>query len=566
MAESDASTPTKKDISAPQWYESFARVGICYGPIFQGLSNIRGAGNSNLAEAKISLKPTSKLTFGESRYVVHPAALDAAMQLCILASHSSTASRFKKAFMPVAMESVKIWPKAAHVTNEPALSIAKGALKGIRGLSANSTIVGAQDTTILEAKSLLLIASDQATQTTSPSDGPYTRIVWKPEFSALDDATVAALYPPVVLDQNGVIPLLNNLALYQIVHFKKTCPKIFAAGSDTPHLQRLLDWIDEKLSLAQKEESSPVNKIMEYTDGFRADELSRLTVALHPVSSEARLMCHIYDNLPAIYSGDVTGIQVALQDNLLMDNYESGQVYREGNKRLASVLSLLAHEKPNLKILEVGAGTGSATREILPALDGHSPWRRYTEYRFTDTTTSFLAGAEQKFRDYAGMTYGAFDMEKPGRAQGYEPEWDLVVASNVVHATSDIKSTLLNIRSILKPGGKMVPLELTQSQLSAGLVLGTFSDFWKGDADKDFPRLDGPFLSKSMWRAVLPHAGFSGLDFYLDDYAGTNVSATVICASSIEPVLSTPPATLLPALGLTLVCYSLRTCACPVVL
>ena len=61
------------------------------------------------------------------------------------------------------MESVKIWPKAAHANNESALSIAKGALKGIRGLSVDLTIVGAQDNTILELESLLLVASDQAT-------------------------------------------------------------------------------------------------------------------------------------------------------------------------------------------------------------------------------------------------------------------------------------------------------------------------------------------------------------------------------------------------------------------
>ena len=553
MAELEAATPIKKNVSASQWYESFDRVGLCYGPIFQGLSNIRAAGTSNLTEARISLKPTSKIISGESRYVVHPAALDAAMQLSIVASHSSTATKFKKAFMPVTMESIKVWPKVARATNEPALSVAKGALKGIRGLSADLVLVGAQGETILEAKNILLIASDQNTQTLTTKNSPYTRMVWKPQFSALDNAKIAELYPPVVLDKSSVIPSLNNLALHQIIHFKQTHQDIFTGGSEIPHLQRLIDWIDQKVDVAQKDHSSPAKDIIGYSDVFRDEEIARLTAALNPVSSESRLMCHIYNNLPAIYSGDKTGIQVALQDNLLIDNYESGQVYNEGNKRLASVLSLFAHEKPDLKILEVGAGTGSATREILSALDGKSPWRRYTEYRFTDTTTSFLAGAEEKFRDFAGISYGAFDMEKPGNAQGYQPEWDLVVASNVVHATSDIKGTLLNIRSTLKPGGKMFLLELTQSQLSAGLVLGTFSDFWKGDGDEEFPRRDGPFLTKSMWSSALPKAGFSGLDFYLDDYAGDNVSATVICASAIEPLLSAP-ATIPPRdLGLTVV-------------
>ncbi|KAL8783267.1 MAG: hypothetical protein Q9213_004743 [Squamulea squamosa] len=488
--ECERATSYKKNISSSQWYESFARVGLNYGPIFRGLSAIKTAGTSNLSEARISLAPTAKIISDESRYAIHPAALDAAMQLSILATHAGTATKFKRAYMPVAFESIKVWPQVAKATTGFARSIAKGAMKGVRGLSADLVLLGEGQKPMLEAKNILLIASDQTARTLSEKNGPYTRIVWKPEFDSLDDAAAAQLFPPVILDDDAVIPSLNSLALHQLAQFRATNPVVFEKGSQ---------------------------------------------------------------NLPAIYSGEKTGIQVALQDNLLLDNYEHGQVYREGNKRLGSILDIFSHQKPELKILEVGAGTGSATKEILPALQGHTPWRKYNEYRFTDTTTSFLAGAEDKFSEYGGMTYGAFDMEQPAEKQGYKPEWDLVVASNVIHATTDIRRTLQNIRSALKAGGKLVLLELTQSQLSAGLVLGTFSDFWKGDLDESFPRLDGPFLSKDMWRSVLPQGGFSGLDFYLDDYAGNNASATVICATAVELQLSVPVYLPSEPTGLTLV-------------
>ncbi|KAI4256798.1 MAG: hypothetical protein LQ352_001923 [Teloschistes flavicans] len=553
IEECKQSRPYQKDISAPQWYESFARVGLNYGPSFQGLSSIKISESTNLAEAKIGLKPTAKIMEGESRYVIHPAALDAAMQLSILASHSGTATKFQKAFMPVAFESIKFWPRVASTTTEVASSIAKGTLKGVRGLSADLVLVGADQRQILEAKNILLIASDQNTQSLPQRNGAYTRMIWKPEFDGLDDAAVMHLYPPIPLDDNAVIPSLNNLALHQLAQFRSMNPHIFEKGTEIPHLQRLLDWTVQKLDLAKQDPNSPAKQILEHTNDHRAEEIARLSSALYPRSSESRLMCRLYENLHAIYAGEKTGIQVALQDNLLLDNYEHGQVYREGNKRLGSILDLLAHQKPRLRILEVGAGTGSATNEILPALQGHTPWRKYVEYRFTDTTTSFLASAEEKFAAYGGMTFGAFDMEKPAKEQGYEPEWDVVVASNVIHATSDIKSTLQNIRSSLKPGGKMVLLELTQSQLSAGLVLGTFSDFWKGDLDNNFPRFDGPFLSIDMWRSVLPRAGFSGLDFFLDDYAGSNRSATVICASAVEQLISIPTSITAESASLTLV-------------
>jgi hypothetical protein len=53
------------------------------------------------------------------------------------------------------------------------------------------------------------------------------------------------------------------------------------------------------------------------------------------------------------------------------------------------------------------------------------------EYRFTDTTTSSLAGEEERLSKFEGMTFGGFEMER-SESQGYELDWDLVVASNVM--------------------------------------------------------------------------------------------------------------------------------------
>lgn len=541
MVKDVQSASSKKTINTAQWYESFARAGLCYGPMFQGLSNIFAIGKTSSTQAQIGLEPTAKAMKGESRYILHPATLDASLQLSILAAHRNTATSFKRAFMPTSFESVKIWPRAAGQSHTSAEAYARATLRGVRGLSSDVVLLGANGQRVFEATNVFLTASDQAAPKLIEDSSPYTRIVWKPDSGYLTSDTLAQMYPPVVLDDDAVIPSLNHLALIQLIHFKATHPDVFQRGSEQPHLQRLLDWTTEKLSAAEKDPASPASNIMKQDDAFRAQEIERISNALMPLSSEARLMCHLYNNLPAIYSGEKTGIQVALQDNLLLDNYETGQVYREGNQRLASVVALHAHQNPNLRILEVGAGTGSATNEILPVLKGDSVWRQYTEYRFTDTTPSFLADGEERFSRFGGMTFGTFDMEKSGESQDYLQDWDMVVASNVIHATSDIKSTLINIRSMLKPGGKMILLELTQSQLSAGLVLGTFSDFWKADHDPSYPRHDGPFLSKSLWKTVLPTAGFSGLDFYLDDYAGNNVSATVICATASEAIDSIAP-------------------------
>ncbi|KAK8054299.1 hypothetical protein PG996_013600 [Apiospora saccharicola] len=529
----------KRIVNAAQWYESFARVGLCYGPMFQGLSKISAVGQESCSQALVGLVPTAKAMSGESRYILHPASLDAAMQLSILAAHQNVATKFHRAFMPTAMESVKVWPnKVSQGTHAEAY--AKATLKGLRGLAADVVLLGPDGQRVLEASNMFLTSSDQSAAKLIDESRPYTRMVWKPDFDYLTSGVLSRLYPEVVLESDAVIPSLNHLALHQLIHFQSTHAELFEKGTDQPHLQRLLDWTTEKLAEAVADPNSPAAQIAGYDGPHRAREIGRLSAALTPRSSEARLMCHLYDNLGAIYSGEASGIQVALQDNLLLENYETGQVYREGNRRLAAVMALLAHQNPAMRILEVGAGTGSATNEILPALRGEDTWRQYAEYRFTDTTPSFLASGEERFARCGGLTFGTFDMEQSGESQGYAQDWDAVVASNVIHATSDIHATLVHVRGLLRPGGRMVLLELTRSQLSAGLVLGTFSDFWKADHDPRYPRHDGPFLSKALWEAVLPAAGFSGLDFHLDDYAGANVSTTVLCATAVEPAIQVP--------------------------
>ncbi|KAL8996101.1 MAG: hypothetical protein Q9188_006649, partial [Gyalolechia gomerana] len=217
-------------------------------------------------------------------------------------------------------------------------------------------------------ENVLLIASDHNAQTLTEKHGPYTRVVWKPEFDALNDTVVMQLYPPVPLDDDAITPSLNHLALHQNAQLRATNAEHFQTRSTVPQLERLLDGTNEKLDLAENDPSSPAKEILQHSNKRRAEEIARLSAALNAKSSESRLIFHLYNDLSAIYAGEKTSIQVALQDNLLFDNYETGQVCREGNKRLASMIDLFAHQKQGIKILEVGAGTANATREIFQAL------------------------------------------------------------------------------------------------------------------------------------------------------------------------------------------------------
>ncbi|KAK8024490.1 KR domain-containing protein [Apiospora rasikravindrae] len=512
----------QKPVSSARWYDSFSGSGLNYGPAFQGLSRIQILG-------------------GESRYLIHPAALDSALQLAIIAYHRGRTSDCTSAFLPVSVGSLTI-----HVTPDSTTSSsppfrkakAKTTRWDERGFASSATIYAADTedcAPIVQATNIAFLASQaELAPREAGEKAPFTRMDWSPDFDLLTTSKVERMYPHSGSYEMPEVPMLEQLALHQIVQFHEQYHEFFVEGSHVPFLQRYLDWMAEKVNLAKEGKLPGGKDVVARSQRERDAEMQRLTAALmEHHAPETRLMVHMYQSLPAVYRGEMTGIQAAVQDHLLDDTYEFMELYSAGNKALTEMIKLLSYKNPRLKILEVGGGTGSATKEVVPALRGDSLYRGYESYTFTDITSSFLAKAHDNFKQYGGMKYATFDMQTPASEQGFEADYDLVIASNVIHATTDIQKTLSNVRSLLKPGGHLALFEIVQPRLSWVMILGTFSDFWNGDQDGNFRRTEGPFLTHAMWNSVLPQSGFRGVDIKLDSFAEYK-EAAVIFARTIE--------------------------------
>jgi len=57
--------------------------------------------------------------------------------------------------------------------------------------------------------------------------------------------------------------------------------------------------------------------------------------------------------------------------------------------------------------------------------------------------------------------YKIFDLEKPGPEQGFElGAFDFIIGTNVLHAVSDLRSTLRHLHELLAPGGNLVFMDV----------------------------------------------------------------------------------------------------------
>lgn len=331
----------------------------------------------------------------------------------------------------------------------------------------------------------------------------------------------------------------DQLAACVLVQIFESYSELFTQ-SNPEHLQRFLDWVQRCVGKAQRDELPYGKNALGCSTTQRKELIDSISKELDTIV-EAQLIKRIFDQLPQIFSGETSGLHVALEDNLLTELYISGIGISGGYPQLLRAVDLLAHKWPSMKILEIGAGTGGATRLVLDVLEGRSQSKRYKDYCFTDITPSFFAKAQDEFSDCVGMNYKTMDIEKDPLEQGFEANHDMIIASQILHATTTIAETVQHARSLLKTGGKMVLLEITNVHLGTGLVLGTFPDYWNGIPDG---RTDSPLLTKSMWQAVLTQNGFSGIDILLDDHADSVSMASTIVTTAVEPSITRPLASL----------------------
>ncbi|MBX3579784.1 MAG: thioester reductase domain-containing protein [Rhizobiaceae bacterium] len=193
-------------------------------------------------------------------------------------------------------------------------------------------------------------------------------------------------------------------------------------------------------------------------------------------------------------------------------------------------------ERRAIRILEIGAGTGSLTQAILPMLPADR-----TEFTFTDYGAPFVIAAKQQFARFDFVDYKVFDVEKSPASQGFAPgSFDIVIGSNVVHATQSIRETLDNIRACLAPGGVLMFLESTRHLSSLQNTFGLLDGWWRF-TDTDL-RKDAPLLSPAEWRRVLQRQGFAEADYFTTSVDESEAVQCVVVARADDAAADATPA------------------------
>jgi acyl transferase domain-containing protein/acyl carrier protein/SAM-dependent methyltransferase len=226
-------------------------------------------------------------------------------------------------------------------------------------------------------------------------------------------------------------------------------------------------------------------------------------------ATEFELLANCGEQLSGVLRGEVDPLQLLFPVNgsvnaeRLYRDSPSARFYNRLIGELVGDAVKVAASGNSLRLLELGAGTGSTTACVLERLSGIR-----TTYCFTDISRLLLQDARAKFDRFPTVRFAVLNIEKPLDTQEFNVgACDIVLAANVLHATVDLRETLKHVRQLLAPGGLLVLLETTAPRRWLDLIFG-LTEGWGRFADTEL-RPKNALLRTDQWDRLLKESGFS---------------------------------------------------------
>ena len=285
------------------------------------------------------------------------------------------------------------------------------------------------------------------------------------------------------------------------------------------HLSRFVKWAERTIAT--------------YELDFRA-EPSELLSEVRNHDAQGELLCIIGDELVRILRGEIETLEIMLAENRLTRWYEADVVNAHLSNVVGDLADNLSDLEPNLRILEIGGGTAGTTLPVLEALSRGREEAAVLNYTFTDISSGFFENARTKLARWSHcITYKKLDITQDLIDQGFTPqEFDIVIAANVLHATQDMVVTMTNVRTLLRPGGKLLLLEANRHPPSV-LPFSLLPGWWYAE-DSYRAHEEGPMIPVAVWNRLLLDTGFSGIDINIPERPGaTEQTVGVICSTRV---------------------------------
>ncbi|KAH7381320.1 polyketide synthase-like protein [Phaeosphaeria sp. MPI-PUGE-AT-0046c] len=519
----EARTSSSHTMAPATFYKEVDAMGLTYGPLFQGLKDVTiDARTPNRATGIIKVTDTaSENPKGyEHPRLIHPATLDSFLQLALAALGGTGLEKLNSAMVPIYVEEIAISANVQAQIGDH-INVLADARPEHRKARADIIALDADCNPVVVMDGFRFVAINAPNALLHPNlsgSKQCYRAKWEPDVDMINSPNLSRELRTAhkLGDRPKSVRELEFLAYYFIDLALQEIPES-EAGNMLPHHQEFYRNLCELQATIYNgkhpQQTEEWQMIRDVEVNTKLSELAEY-YRNHDTAHDGKLLVRVGESLPAIFRQKIEPLALMTHENLLEDYYTTAVGMPNTYAQIERFMQILSHKNPNLDFLEIGAGTGGTTVPTLRGLSGYEGFtncsKRLKSYTYTDISSYFFQRAKEKFEDFAEfMTFKKLDIENDPDTQGLSATgYDVVVAANVLHATSDMYRTLSNVRKLLRPGGRLVLLEMTNRLLAASVIFGTLPGWW--NASEEW-RTGGPLLTEDQWRALLLATGFSDL-------------------------------------------------------
>ncbi len=517
------------EVLSDKLYETFRKMGLDYGPAFQGIDKSwRGDG-----EALALLKSPKALGLNAKRYQIHPAILDAAFQVSALLALDVDALT-KKLFLPISADRVRF-----HGSPESPLWVHVQAVK----FDSSQAVVDIKmfddsGKVWVECQGLHFRALNpsRGRDLLNPDDWLY-QWRWEPcveevgerqcrsaAFLPTPDQIVSSLKKEMegltealhLADfYNSIEPRFNRLgAAYVLSALKNLAPEFDSlTGFSTASFIEQFQLVPKHSAYLEscfcifKNEGILKKEGSEWQMGSlpakidNPQTLWKSLIGEFPAFlGELNLLRIAGENLAGILKGESEGLQANfLEQDAIFDRLQqsalSSQIYNSLAQKVVS--SLLGHlpEGRKLRVLGIGGVTG---RAMAPAFLRHCPEDR-VEYIHTESSEAGLEKATQKLREFSFVEFQTLDLNVSPATQEFIPHsFDLILGSHLNFGTEEPQKVARNLLELLASRGLLLELDWTSTSNWLRLILGSCEVDTGAEKVPALPLIDGSDVSREL--------------------------------------------------------------------
>ncbi|PNP38378.1 hypothetical protein TGAMA5MH_09736 [Trichoderma gamsii] len=504
-----------RQVSTAGWYRVMKKVGLNYGPEFQGLSDIsvypgRCAAAATVKNRDLTLDPY---------YPLHPSIIDLVLQAFTVAIADGLTRQLGQLCVPTYIDEL-------YISNgQPEMRLGTAAIASATGAIRGSATIMADNKMVLSLRNGEFSPLENGDEEKTGSM-TAAHLHWKPHIDFISpNNLIYTVQPSPDVDEVANIEKLALLCQLSILQNREQTqiPKTYAyfnrwlTKQRAKALEGKYENVPDSADLAQLSPIEVKTEIEHTKERLLRTGCAKVATVLHQLAMSAE----------AIFGGEQNMSDVLKDDDSLHSLYS----FIDSRSDFSPLFSTLAHVNPKMRVLELGIGASDISAKALEALVNSAGETCYSTYIYTARDEGSLDFARQKLKGHENVEFKNLDLAKDVTSQDFElASFDLIIATKAFYRCSSLENSLKNIRKLIKPSGRLLIHEVLPNANFYNFIMGFYLEQWEGKEDD---REDENLFEAYQWNNLLIEAGFTGSEGLTIDK--DNIAMSVLTMAAVQP-------------------------------